>query len=67
VPYKVVKRGDKYLTINKDTGDVKGTHDSEAKALAQMRLLYGVEHGMKPKKNFSRKAVESLHKKETKS
>ena len=48
MPYKVIKRGNKYLTINKQTGKVKGTHDSMAKAMSQMRLLYGVEHGMKP-------------------
>jgi hypothetical protein len=50
MPYKIIKKGDKWLTVNADTGDVKGTHDSEKKALAQMRLLYGVEHGLKPRK-----------------
>jgi len=47
MPYRVVKRNGKWLTINKDTGDVKGTHSSKAKALAQMRLLYHVEAGGK--------------------
>uniref|UniRef100_A0A6H1ZRN0 Uncharacterized protein n=1 Tax=viral metagenome TaxID=1070528 RepID=A0A6H1ZRN0_9ZZZZ len=50
MPYKIEKRGDKYLTINKETKKVKGTHDTYEKALAQMRLLYGVEHGMKVRK-----------------
>lgn len=50
MPYAVIKRGDKWLTINKETGDVKGTHSTKEKAVAQMKLLYGVEHGLKPKK-----------------
>jgi len=49
VPYKIEQRDGKWLTINKDTGDVKGTHDSREKAVKQMRLLYGVEHGMRVK------------------
>lgn len=47
MPYEIKKKGNKYLTVNKDTGKVKGTHDTYKKALTQMRLLYGVEHGMK--------------------
>lgn len=47
VPYQVIKRGDKFLTINKATKKIKGTHTSKEKALAQMRLLYGIEGGMK--------------------
>lgn len=52
MPYKVIQRGNKYLTVNEQTGDIKGTHDSKAKAMAQMKLLYGIEHGMvlRPKK-----------------
>jgi hypothetical protein len=48
MPYAVRKRGDKYLTVNSETGEVKGTHDSKQKAVAQLRLLYGVKHGWKP-------------------
>ena len=48
MPYKVEKRGDKWVTVNEETGDVKGTHNNKHKAVAQMRLLYGVEGGMKP-------------------
>lgn len=51
MPYAIVKKGNKWLTINKETGKVKGAHDSKEKAESQMRLLYGVEHGLKPKKN----------------
>ena len=49
MPYKVEKRGDKWVTINSDTGDVKGTHDSKEKAMRQMRLLYMVKSGKEPR------------------
>jgi hypothetical protein len=55
MPYKIVKKGTKWLVIKKDTGDVKGTHDSEEKANSQMRLLYGIEHGLKTRKTTKRK------------
>ena len=45
MPYKVEKRGDKWVTLNTETGKVKGTHNSKVKALRQMRLLYGIESG----------------------
>jgi len=45
MPYGVEKRGNKWVTLNTDTGDVKGTHDSKEKALRQMRLLYHVKGG----------------------
>jgi hypothetical protein len=51
MPYKIEKRGDKYVVVNEETGDVKGTHDTKEKAVAQMRLLYGIEHGWEPSKN----------------
>ena len=47
MPYAVRKRGNNWVTVNKDTGHVKGTHASREKALAQMRLLYHVEAGGK--------------------
>lgn len=47
MPYAVRKRGKKFVTINKDTGEVKGTHDTEHDAVAQMRLLYHLEAGGK--------------------
>ena len=49
MPYSVRKQGDKYITYNKETGDVKGKHDSREKAMKQMRLLYMVEHGGTPR------------------
>ena len=48
MPYGIEQRGDKWVTINTETGKVKGTHDSKAKALRQMRLLYMVEGGKQP-------------------
>lgn len=57
MPYAVRKRGSKWVTVNKNTGDVKGTHSSKAKAEAQRRLLEGIKHGWKPtgKKSSSHK------------
>ena len=48
MPYAVVRRGKKWLTINTETKDVKGTHSSREEAMSQMRLLYGVERGWHP-------------------
>lgn len=50
MPYKIEKKENKFLVINEDTGKVKGTHDTKEKAVAQMKLLYGIEHGLKPKR-----------------
>lgn len=47
MPYAVYKRGNKWVTINKQTKKVHGTHTSREKALSQMRLLYHVEGGRK--------------------
>lgn len=48
MPYGIKKRGKKWITYNRDTGEIKGTHDSFAKAEAQRRLLEGIKHGWKP-------------------
>jgi hypothetical protein len=40
MPYEIRKRGSKYVVVNAKTGDVRGTHDTKAKALAQLRALY---------------------------
>lgn len=48
MPYEIVKRGKSWLTINKKTKKIKGTHTSRDKAVAQMSLLYGIEKGMEP-------------------
>lgn len=48
MPYAIRKSGNKYKVINTDTDDVKGTHDTEEKAQAQVNLLRGIEHSWKP-------------------
>lgn len=50
MPYAVHKRGNRWVTINSQTREVKGTHDTREKAIRQMRLLYMVEHGGTPRK-----------------
>ncbi len=52
MPYTIKKEGDKFITVNTDTGHVKGTHSSKEKAMAQMRLLQAIEHNpdFKPRK-----------------
>lgn len=50
MPYKILKRGSKYVVVNKETGKVKGTHATRQKAVKQMRLLYMIESGAKPTK-----------------
>lgn len=47
MPYDVEKRGNKWVTLNTETGDIKGTHDTREKALRQMRLLYHIKGGGK--------------------
>ncbi len=48
MPYDIHKQGNKWIVRNKETGHVKGTHDSKVKAIRQINLLRGVEHGWKP-------------------
>jgi len=48
MPYDVQKRGEKWVVINTETGDVKGTHDSRIKAQRQINLLRGIEAGWTP-------------------
>jgi len=55
MPYAVRKRGTKFVTINKTTGEVKGTHTSRIKAERQRRLLEGVKRGWKPTGKKARK------------
>jgi len=50
MPYAIENRDGKFVVVNRQTRDVKGTHDTRAGAEKQMRLLYGIEHGMKPRK-----------------
>ena len=48
MPYAIRKRGEKWVVINTETMDVKGTHSTETKAQLQINLLRGIEHGWKP-------------------
>ena len=45
MPYAIRKRNSKFVVINKDTNEVKGTHASKEKAQKQVNLLRGIEHG----------------------
>lgn len=49
MPWKVVKKGNKWQVVNEETGDVKGTHSSKKRALAQQRALYANVTESKPK------------------
>ncbi len=48
MPYATRKRGDKFVNINTETGDVKGTFASKEKAQKQLNLLQGIKHGWVP-------------------
>jgi len=49
MPYGIKKQGNKWVTYNTDTGDVKGTHATRAKAERQQELLEMVRHGGTPR------------------
>lgn len=50
MPYTIRKEGKVYKVFNRETGALKGTHPTKAKAEAQVRLLQGIAHGMVPRK-----------------
>jgi hypothetical protein len=50
MPYAVVPHSGAFAVVNTETGRVHAKHTTKEKAVAQMRLLYGIEHGMKPRK-----------------
>lgn len=45
MPYSIVKSGGSYKVINSVTGKVHAQHSTHENALAQLRLLEGIEHG----------------------
>ncbi len=54
MPYAIEKISEgknkgKYRVVNKQTGKVHAKATSKANAEAQVRLMLGVEHGMKPR------------------
>lgn len=50
MPYKIQKKGSEWCVTNKQTGESKGCSESYEKAVAHMRVLYGVDKGWKPTK-----------------
>ena len=50
MPYSIHMQSGMHIVTNKETGKVHGKHDTHEKAMKQMRLLHGVEHGMKVRK-----------------
>jgi hypothetical protein len=47
MPYEVRQNGANYEVVNKETGEVKATHeppDAKEKAEKQVRLLEAIEH-----------------------
>lgn len=50
MPYRKEKNPDgSWRVVNADTGDVKAKSTTEEEADKQIRLLHGVDHGMKPR------------------
>lgn len=48
MPYTIREKGDKWEVVNRDTEEVKATHDTKEDAERQVRLLEGLEHGWEP-------------------
>jgi len=48
MPYIIRKKGNLWLTVNAETGKVKGRHKTKKLAQAQANLILAVEHGWKP-------------------
>lgn len=46
MPYIIKKKGNMWLTVNAESGKIKGRHKTKKLAKAQARLIMGVEHGM---------------------
>lgn len=43
MPWKVMKKGEKFAVVGKEDGKIAGTHDTRQKAEAQVRALYAKE------------------------
>lgn len=43
--YKLVKRGEKWCVVNKDTGKSKGCSSSREMGVKHLRVLYAAEGG----------------------
>lgn len=50
MPYEIRKKGTGYVVVNTATGKEHSQKPiPKARAMAQMRLLYGIENGMIPR------------------
>lgn len=49
MPYKVVKRGNRFAVVKVSDGKTMGKHESRAEAEAQVRALYAAERRRKQK------------------
>lgn len=47
MPYEIREKDGKFEVVNTSTQEVKATHDDRAKAERQLRMLEGLERGMK--------------------
>ena len=50
MPYAILPVNGAFKVVNTATGQVHAEHTTRPKAEAQVRLLRGIEHGMKPRK-----------------
>jgi hypothetical protein len=53
MPYAILKRKGKFVTVNEMTGKVHGTFDTKEKAVGQLRALYAAEKDASPLKNMA--------------
>ena len=51
MPYEIRKQKNKFCVYNKDKNENKGCSSTYEKAVAHMRVLYGIEEGWEPKKS----------------
>jgi len=49
MPYKLIKTGKSTYKVKSPSG-TRAKHTTKSKAMAQIRLLQGIEHGWKPTK-----------------
>jgi hypothetical protein len=66
MPYAVIKKDNgHYKLINELTGSVHAKDTSKTKAMAQLHLLQGIKHGMKPRHNYQSKIVPKIGRRNT--
>jgi len=54
MPYTIFKSDGKFGVKNTMTGTIHSYHTTLEKAKKQMRLLYAIDHGFKPSKNYKK-------------